>query len=622
LDNLLSVKYRRRRQRIRRLAVAGVVLLIIAAITLMEIGDYSEYRRFQAFRNVSDRLSSEAELESAIIKCGEFDSWLTPYTRLKAMGQAAKLRRLKQDKNGRIDIMLLAEFEKIQVVYKDILEDVKLAGDFDKVFIALKEIDGRINQVLKEVSQRVLSLGGTDYIVDKYVRDYKLLLEEVHRQISAIETYLYSAQNLYDKAQILENSGEIEKSIKTIIELSRCYSASGVARSARIPVLVESVPVEAEVMLDDVRRGTTPLIIHLPLQSPTVLTVEKKGFGKFVKKLVLYEQPVIKIQLEKAVKWTFNVGTPIRITPLAVDDTVFITTREGFLRSIDSQTGMIRWSFKTDTSSEICASPRLFKNLVMFGADDNRLYAVRCGAPIESEPFALKTNAPIRAPVFITPGNRLILVNSTDNNLYALTDTGALLWTYNANTRMSNGGVADNSGAYVAGVDGVIHAVSLQNGAKIWTLALEGRLTAPVSDGRMLYAGSANGVVYAINSQTGKVQWSYRLPDKIEAPLSISDNLILVPCKSGLLYALNCETRMINWQFKTKGPLPGGVATATNEDIVYLGSEDSCLYAINLADGQELWRYKARGKIYSRPAVSKDAVYICTSDGYLQAIEK
>ena len=46
--------------------------------------------------------------------------------------------------------------------------------------------------------------------------------------------------------------------------------------------------------------------------------------------------------------------------------------------------------------------------------------------------------------------------------------------------------------------------------------------------------------------------------------------------------------------------------------MVYVGSDDSKLYAINAANGLALWNFTTGGPISTRPAVSKDkrTVYV------------
>ena len=54
---------------------------------------------------------------------------------------------------------------------------------------------------------------------------------------------------------------------------------------------------------------------------------------------------------------------------------------------------------------------------------------------------------------------------------------------------------------------------------------------------------------------------------------------------------------------------------------MYIGYDDNHLYALNTNTGQEIWRFKTDGDVWSSPAVSDGVVYFGSNDGYLRALE-
>ena len=54
---------------------------------------------------------------------------------------------------------------------------------------------------------------------------------------------------------------------------------------------------------------------------------------------------------------------------------------------------------------------------------------------------------------------------------------------------------------------------------------------------------------------------------------------------------------------------------AVANGVVYVGSADGTLYALNASTGARLWGYSARGQLISSPAVANGVVYIGTDDG-------
>ena len=88
---------------------------------------------------------------------------------------------------------------------------------------------------------------------------------------------------------------------------------------------------------------------------------------------------------------------------------------------------------------------------------------------------------------------------------------------------------------------------------------------------------------------------------------------------SGLSSHFGAQTATLRWQFATGGEVWGGPAIGA-DGTVYIGSDDSNLYAIN-PDGTEKWRFVTGEAVLGSPAVGADGtVYIGSGDGNLYAI--
>lgn len=67
------------------------------------------------------------------------------------------------------------------------------------------------------------------------------------------------------------------------------------------------------------------------------------------------------------------------------------------------------------------------------------------------------------------------------------------------------------------------------------------------------------------------------------------------------------------WSVKTGDSIEG--APAIVDGVVYVGSQDQHLYALDLADGKERWKFKFPAPIKTSPAVRKGRVYVGDLDG-------
>jgi hypothetical protein len=57
------------------------------------------------------------------------------------------------------------------------------------------------------------------------------------------------------------------------------------------------------------------------------------------------------------------------------------------------------------------------------------------------------------------------------------------------------------------------------------------------------------------------------------------------------------------------------------DGIVYVGSIDNSLYAVDAADGSEVWSFTAGNNIYSSPTVADGIVYVGSADNSLYAVD-
>jgi outer membrane protein assembly factor BamB len=73
------------------------------------------------------------------------------------------------------------------------------------------------------------------------------------------------------------------------------------------------------------------------------------------------------------------------------------------------------------------------------------------------------------------------------------------------------------------------------------------------------------------------------------------------------------------WKFKTAGRVLSSPLVVG--DVVYVGSTDGSLYAVNRADGTQRWKYDTRGPVSSSPAFHNGLVFVGSVDGLVHAVE-
>ena len=188
-----------------------------------------------------------------------------------------------------------------------------------------------------------------------------------------------------------------------------------------------------------------------------------------------------------------------------------------------------------------------------------------------------------------------IYFGSSDYNLYAVNSDGTFKWSFRT------GSFIDSSPAI--GVDGTIYIASIDD---------------------KLYAVHADGTL----------KWSFTTGDDItSSPVISSDGTIYIGSGDNNLYALKPD-RTLKWIFSAGDKIhssPAIGADAIDADgnilegtgIIYVGSWDKNLYAIDPDNGQMKWDVPATlgDRIFASPSIGCDGtIYVGCDDGKLYAI--
>ncbi len=130
--------------------------------------------------------------------------------------------------------------------------------------------------------------------------------------------------------------------------------------------------------------------------------------------------------------------------------------------------------------------------------------------------------------------------------------------------------------------------------------------------------GSSEGI-YVLNKKNGEIILHNDI-GYISGRPTISDDIIFCTSTDGFIYALNLENGNIVWKYQTDGDIYSSPVVDGN--IVYFGSSDKKIYALNKNNGEKIWSFKTEGPITSSPIIHKDLVIFGSWDNNLYAISK
>jgi outer membrane protein assembly factor BamB len=105
------------------------------------------------------------------------------------------------------------------------------------------------------------------------------------------------------------------------------------------------------------------------------------------------------------------------------------------------------------------------------------------------------------------------------------------------------------------------------------------------------------------------LHWNYRIGAQSLSSPAVANGVVYVGSDDGYLYALNASTGALLWKYTTDNVLRSSPAVANG--VVYVGDLDGFLYALNASTGALLWKYNTGEVIQlSSPAVADGVVYI------------
>jgi eukaryotic-like serine/threonine-protein kinase len=126
------------------------------------------------------------------------------------------------------------------------------------------------------------------------------------------------------------------------------------------------------------------------------------------------------------------------------------------------------------------------------------------------------------------------------------------------------------------------------------------------------------GTPQFIPTQDLKPKWTFRCEDEVRSSPRVAGGVLFVGSYDTNLYALDAENGSFLWKFPTEG---GIVSTPWVEgDLVLFGSEDSNLYAVSRKTGGQTWVCGTGGRIRSSARVHYGHCFIGSDDGCLYAI--
>lgn len=259
-----------------------------------------------------------------------------------------------------------------------------------------------------------------------------------------------------------------------------------------------------------------------------------------------------------SLKWRYPddqpLGTRIRTTPAIMEDMLYFGADDGKLYALNAKTGKGTWLFDTRTS--VGSTPTVADGIVYFGAADGRVYAIdtRTGAEVPTWKGGFKAQDEIAGFPVVSDG--IVYVISMDQVLHAI---GAATGKTRFSARLGGTVVRQSPavhGDYVFAIGGSrLHCFMKRNLVLRWTVMLPNDAAVrPVVDDTGVYVVTADNTVLSFDVRTSRPRWKNppRLPYEVIAAPTLADGYLFVGTVLGAIYAIDVQTGEIRWVYKTQ----------------------------------------------------------------------
>ncbi len=354
------------------------------------------------------------------------------------------------------------------------------------------------------------------------------------------------------------------------------------------------------------------------------------------------------------VKWQFKTGGSINSAPIVNDNVVFIGSNDDYLYALDTQTGKVIWNFQTE--GDIRSTACVYNDFVLFSSEDGNLYALNKNSGEEEWHFSsaerITKNELTDVIIAASPAveNETVFFGSYDGHMYALDiETGEMKWKFKTGAGVKSSPAIYKGRVYFGSFDGHMYCLDVKTGNLKWKYQIKPHPASPIWEiqssptiyAGVVYFGSIDHCIYALDSRTGKEIWSvYSADQPIYSTLAYKEGVLYygtIGWHNPRVGALDLDGKM-KWKFKRtdkslrdeSGNVYIGSWIHNNlrffaspiiaGDMLYIGSWDKNLYAIDVNTGEMKWKFTAEGPIGASAAVKDGIIYVGSYDGNIYAL--
>ncbi len=279
----------------------------------------------------------------------------------------------------------------------------------------------------------------------------------------------------------------------------------------------------------------------------------------------------------------------------------------------------LAWQF--DTTDSVIAKPVVSGNTIYVVSQDGNLYSL--SASTGKANWKKQLGSYILEPV--TMGDGVVAAN-TNGTVTKMKKDGSVEWKIAAGTAKPQ--IKEIFGIAVAGQDKIyistnsgVFSVENNNLTILFNASTANAYGPPVTFGSRVAFTAGEEIIVA--NQNKQVVWRKKLANVWLSKPVIENSILYIGTTEGRVYALNAENGDLKWNFQAEGWVASTVYI--KDGTVYFGTDDGYFYALDAFNGNLKWKTKTRLAVQTTAVgtlfAGMETVAVGGNDGNLYVIK-
>jgi outer membrane protein assembly factor BamB/tetratricopeptide (TPR) repeat protein len=385
----------------------------------------------------------------------------------------------------------------------------------------------------------------------------------------------------------------------------------------RLPLRLTTRPPGAEVRLNGVAQGRTPLVLSLPYASQSEIVLSLPTFREASLRVDGVDSPgpaVRHLDLDKVPHWIRETEGPLARCIGIAGSRIVLGGRDGVLRVLETREGRELRRHTTGLIEGFAAEPAIRDSRVWLIAKDGRVLHLDAAGP-DVEPRRLFPDGKGAVGLHIH-GDDLVLLGR-DGSLIAAR-AGVERWRVPIEGRVLDTPLLTDGRIVLGTATGEVVCLSAASGAVLWRRDLGASVRhAPTRSRGHVLVGQDEGVICALDLGTGEPRWTRRIGSAVATRILSAYGLVHVGALDGKIHRLSESNGNPVDHLAVGGPI--STELVVRDGHLFVGTREGRACAFDLSRGSLLWSFDLGSEAVGTPLVYGDIVLFASARGRLAA---